>query len=179
MPLPFAFAGLRSFRFRQARFFSHVGSLLGRVRSWLGDRLLKTEGQRARSPQEPRSAHLEVGRRGEIAAAAHLEALGYRVLFRNIRIAGGELDIIALHEKTVVFVEVKSRLGESAAAWERVDEKKRRFLLRAARAFARQRNLQGFSQRFDVVTVCWPSHDTADAPVVRVYRNAFSEVRET
>ncbi len=179
MPLPFAFAGLRSFRFRQTPFFSRLGNLLGRVRSWLGDRMFKPGGKSDPAPKNTRSAHLEVGRRGEIAAAAHLAALGYRVLFRNIRIAGGELDIIALHEKTVVFVEVKSRLGESAAAWERVDEKKRRFLLRAARAFVRQKNLQGFSQRFDVVTVCWPTHDIADAPVVRVYRNAFSEVRET
>jgi len=177
MPLPFAFAGLRSFRFRRTRFFAHVGNALGRLRSWLGGRILGAGGKRSPVTEEPRSAHLEVGRRGESAAAAHLASLGYRVLFRNVRIAGGELDIIALHEKTVVFVEVKSRLGESAAAWERVDEKKRRLLLRAAHAFVRQKNLQGLPHRFDVVTVCWPSHDTADAPVVQVYRNAFSAAR--
>ena len=126
MPLPFAFAGVRSSRCRRTPFFRRVRNALGRLRSWLADRLSGTGGKRSPATEEPHADHLEVGRRGEIAAAAHLASLGYRVLFRNVRIAGGELDIVALHGKTVVFVEVKSRIGESAAAWERVDEKKRR-----------------------------------------------------
>lgn len=177
MPLPFAFAGLRSVRCRQTRFLVRLRNALDRLRSWLGDRFFGLRGDRDPSATEPRAAHLEVGRRGEMAAADLLASLGYRVLFRNVRIAGGELDIIALHKRTVVFVEVKSRLGEPAAAWERVDDKKRRLLLRAAQAFVRRKRLRNLSHRFDLVTVCWPTHELADPPVVRVFRNAFNSAR--
>ena len=177
MPLPFAFAGLRSVRCRQTRFFVQMWDGLRRVRSWLADRFSGLREDRDPSATEPLAAHVEVGRRGEIAAADHLASLGYRVLFRNVRIAGGELDLVAVHGRTVVFVEVKSRLGEPAAAWERVDGKKRRLLLHAAEAFMRRKRLRNLSHRFDVVTVCWPTHDSAGKPIVRVYRNAFTSAR--
>lgn len=177
MPLPFAFAGLRSVRCRQTRFFVRLRDGLRRVRSWFADRLFGLRGNGDPPATETRAWHLEVGRRGEIAAADHLASLGYRVLFRNVRIAGGELDIVALHDRTVVFVEVKSRLGGPVAAWERVDGKKRRLLLHAAEAFMRRKRLRNLSHRFDVVTVCWPTHDSAGKPIVRVYRNAFTSAR--
>lgn len=177
MPLPFAFAGLRSVLCRQTRFFVRVRNGLRRVRSWLGDRFFGLREDRDPSATEPQAAHLEVGRRGEITAADHLTSLGYRVLFRNVRIAGGELDLVAVDGRTVVFVEVKSRLGEPMAAWERVDHKKRRLLLRAAQAFVRRKGLRHRSYRFDVVTVCWPTHDSAGKPIVQVYRNAFTSAR--
>ncbi len=53
------------------------------------------------------SSHL-TGRQGEIRAAAYLEKLGYQVLFRNWRKRGGEIDIIALNNDTLVFAEVKT-----------------------------------------------------------------------
>ncbi len=130
------------------------------------------EGRPSDTNRQP--PHLAVGRRGEQVAADHLKSLGYRVLSRNVRAAGGELDIVALQGGTVVFCEVKSRLGEAAAVWERVDAKKRRSLLRAARAFLRRKHLQDAPYRFDIVTVSWPSFDLAEVPQVRVYRNAFS-----
>jgi putative endonuclease len=49
-----------------------------------------------------------VGRRGEYLAAAHLERLGYGLLARNERTAAGEIDLIAIGEGVLVFVEVKT-----------------------------------------------------------------------
>lgn len=49
------------------------------------------------------------GRRGEDAACAFLERHGYNVIGRNYRCRWGEIDIIAVKDGSVVFVEVKTR----------------------------------------------------------------------
>lgn len=51
----------------------------------------------------------ELGRYGEDLAARHLVAAGYRIVERNWRCDGGELDIVAQRGGTLVFVEVKTR----------------------------------------------------------------------
>jgi putative endonuclease len=62
-----------------------------------------------RTDRDRRSKAL--GRRGEALAAAHFERLGYRVLARNHRTRFGELDLVLAgeDERTIVFVEVKTR----------------------------------------------------------------------
>lgn len=51
----------------------------------------------------------KLGVQGENAASSYLLKKGYQILDRNFRIRGGEVDIIALKENVVVFVEVKTR----------------------------------------------------------------------
>lgn len=46
---------------------------------------------------------------GENAACQHLIKKGYKILERNFRKGYGEIDIIALDKKTLVFIEVKTR----------------------------------------------------------------------
>ncbi|PRY69944.1 putative endonuclease [Glaciihabitans tibetensis] len=55
----------------------------------------------------------ELGRRGEVLAVAHLEALGLEVIDRNWRCRQGEIDIVARDGAYVVFVEVKTRSSTS------------------------------------------------------------------
>jgi putative endonuclease len=106
-----------------------------------------------------------LGPRAEDAAAAHLAELGYRIVRRNLRGPGGEIDIVALDGETVVFVEVKARttrtFGSALAA---VDRRKRARMRAVAEDF-----LQFFAPkakaRFDVLTV--------DNARVRHYRGAF------
>jgi putative endonuclease len=57
-----------------------------------------------------------VGRRGEELAARHLERLGLEVLDRNVRLPGGEIDIVAREGAEIVFVEVKTRIGDAETA---------------------------------------------------------------
>lgn len=93
------------------------------------------------------------GRAGEDAAARFLESLGYRILQRNLRGPGAEIDLVAREGDTLVFVEVKARTGRRfGSALSAVDARKR----------ARIRALAGdFLQflpatakvRFDVVTL--------------------------
>jgi len=106
-----------------------------------------------------------LGPRAEDAAAAHLTALGFRILRRNLRGPGGEIDIVALDGSTVVFVEVKARstraFGSASSA---VDRRKRARMRAVAEDF-----LQFFAPdakaRFDVLTV--------ERGCVRHYRGAF------
>ena len=55
----------------------------------------------------------ELGALGEQLAVEHLRALGLRILVRNWRCRYGELDVIAADgDRTVVFIEVKTRSGD-------------------------------------------------------------------
>ena len=60
-----------------------------------------------------KTAHLALGLAGEDRAARHLADKGWRILARNWRPSGAErgleLDIVALHGDSLVFVEVKTR----------------------------------------------------------------------
>lgn len=53
-----------------------------------------------------------VGRYGEKVAARHLQERGWRVLDRNWRGSGGELDLVALDGDVLVAIEVKTRSGQ-------------------------------------------------------------------
>lgn len=58
-------------------------------------------------------AHLKLGRIGEDIAVKYLKRKGFKILDRNFKKHYGELDIVALEKDTLVFVEVKTRLGSS------------------------------------------------------------------
>lgn len=52
---------------------------------------------------------INFGNYGEDLACKYLKDLGYKVLERNFRIRGGEIDIVAKDKEYLVFVEVKAR----------------------------------------------------------------------
>ena len=94
-------------------------------------------------------------------AARYLHRRWFYVWKLNWRSRSGEIDIIAVQDKTLVFVEVKTRSESSAAACDpidAVDEEKERHLRRTARSFIRsfqpeirRRRVKG--ARFDIVAV--------------------------
>src|SRR5438132_14308199 len=82
------------------------------------------------------------GSRSERAAARFLRRLGYRILARNVNLPTGELDLVALDGRKLVFVEVRSTEGgatERPAA--SVDPIKQRKLTTAALAFLSKHHL--------------------------------------
>jgi putative endonuclease len=112
------------------------------------------------------------GQAGEDLACAHLRRSGLRILARNFRCRGGEIDVIAEDAGAVVFVEVKERGGTShGTAVEAVTLLKRHRLLRAARLYAAQNGLSESPLRFDVVAIDWG----AEGPNIRHERGAFGE----
>jgi putative endonuclease len=101
-----------------------------------------------------RDPRRRLGADGEAAAARHLEAAGYRVLARNVRAGGVELDLVVARGRTIAFVEVKTRRSRRAGAPEEaVDARKRARLLRGAVAWMREHGRRGRTVRFDVVAV--------------------------
>lgn len=118
------------------------------------------------------AAHLLRGRAAEARAAAHLQAHGLRIVARNYRVAGGEIDLIARHGAELVFVEVRSRRSAAfGSAAETVTAAKRRRIQLAA-----QQYLQGLPQRtlppcrFDIVSITGPG----DAAPLQWLQNAFT-----
>lgn len=113
-----------------------------------------------------------VGRAGEKQAERFLKRSGYRIVTRNYRCDGGEIDLVALDGKTIVFVEVKTRSGdEHADPQDAVTSEKQRRVIRAAKAFIQQTHSQGRSCRFDVVAITLAGKKTA---CIEHFRNAFS-----
>ena len=53
----------------------------------------------------------ELGKLGEDVTANYITRLGYKVLERNFECNQGEIDIIALDNEELVFIEVKTRTG--------------------------------------------------------------------
>ena len=121
--------------------------------------------------RSPRS----LGQRGEAAAARYLGKLGYKIVARGDRAVLGELDLVAVDGRTIVFVEVKTRQSQEAGnPAEAVDLDKQRRLSRLALAYLRRRDLLEYPARFDVLAVTWP--EGATRPVIEHFRHAFEAV---
>ena len=98
-----------------------------------------------------------LGKRGEAAAARRLKQLGYKIVARGVRDTLGEIDLVAVDGRTVVFVEVKTRAShDGGRPAEAVDADKQRRLTRLALAYLKRNGLLGYPARFDVVEVTWP-----------------------
>ena len=91
----------------------------------------------------------ELGRIAEDHAGRYLRSKGYRILERNYRTPRGEIDIIAEHRDSLVFVEVKSRTStEDFDPRDSVTPGKQHRIMLAAAAYLRNRDR---TTRFDVV----------------------------
>ncbi|MDR2187378.1 MAG: YraN family protein [Azonexus sp.] len=76
------------------------------------------------------------GREAESQAARYLESQGLRVLERNFRVRGGEIDLICRDGATLVFVEVRQRTrGDFGGAAASVTAAKQRRIILAARHY--------------------------------------------
>jgi putative endonuclease len=115
------------------------------------------------------------GTRSESAAAKFLKKLGYRILLRNYRCPHGEIDLIALDGKCIVFVEVRSTGGDDPAGpAASVDEKKQLRLTNLALTFLKAKRLLDHPARFDVLAVSWPLGRRE--PLIEHHPHAFEAV---
>lgn len=117
-----------------------------------------------------RAGAAQRGRQAEDLARQAMVGAGFQVVGRNLRLGGGELDLVAWEGPTLVFVEVKGRgAGAAVGAEEAVDRRKRQRLVAAAQAYLAQLEGPWPPCRFDVVAV-----DLDSAPArVRHLRDAF------
>jgi putative endonuclease len=116
-----------------------------------------------------------LGKRGEDAAAKYLKRQGFHILARSLDSPLGELDIVAVDGRTVVFVEVKTRRSDDAGrASEAIDERKEQRMTQAALAYLKLNRLLDYAARFDVVAITWPGN--ARRPEIEHFKNAFAPV---
>lgn len=96
------------------------------------------------------------GKIGEDLAHSYLRRRGFRIVARNYRTrsGAGEIDLVAWHGHTLVFVEVKARhTAEYGRPEQAVDAEKRARIEIAARDYARRANTAYDLARFDIVSV--------------------------
>lgn len=110
------------------------------------------------------------GRAAEDVAASDLLARGWEIVARNWRRGSGEIDIVALKDGLLAFVEVKAidayglESLESSVGW-----RKRQRIIETSKLFiAAHREFKYMAVRFDVVSV------VADA-VTEHFESAFAE----
>lgn len=110
----------------------------------------------------------------ETRAALWLQEQGLELLTRNFRTKSGEIDLIALHADTLVFIEVRARNnGHYASAAASVDRRKQQRLLRTAQLFLqRHPQWQKMPCRFDVLTFEPPQSGSGQA--IRWIRSAIT-----
>lgn len=105
------------------------------------------------------------GREAEERAAHYLDACGLRLVGRNFRVRGGEIDLIARDGASLVFVEVRLRSrSDFGGAGASITAAKRRRLILAARHYLARHGEQPC--RFDCVLI--------DGERLEWIRNAFT-----
>lgn len=124
-----------------------------------------------------------LGERGEALAAEFLVKNGYRLVVANFKVpvgrnskgvsVTGEIDLIALDDETLCFVEVKTRRSdEFTPVITAVNTRKQRQITRTSKVYRRIFNVREIEYRFDVVTILMPKH--AD-PVIELIKGFWSE----
>lgn len=112
-----------------------------------------------------------IGKQGEDLACDYLKKQGYKIIERNFRIRGGEIDIVAIDDNTLVYIEVKTRTSHQfGLPEESITFYKLKFLERAAkfwRSKNRHSNLPSL-ERIDVVSI---DMNKASNPQVKLIKN--------
>ena len=101
------------------------------------------------------AVHNELGKQGEEIAARLLQTKGHRIVERNWRLYGYEIDIVSEHEEFIVFTEVKTRSG---IRWgnpeEAIGKGRMKRLISAANIYLKGNQLDS-PARFDIVAAVW------------------------
>lgn len=123
-----------------------------------------------RNPDGAPARHLELGKRGEDAAAAYLLINNYQILDRNWRHGKLELDLVCMENGVLVFVEVKTRTIASFGGPEgAITRAKKTRLLKCAMHWICAKKMWNYPARFDVLCLVGSGKNLS----MEHYRNAF------
>lgn len=115
-----------------------------------------------------------LGRWGERRAAWFYRLRGYRIVERNLRMRGGELDLIVRRGNLLVIVEVKTRQSIAAGyGVEAVDRRKKLQIISLTSAYLARHPHDG-EVRHDIVSLFW----TGWRFVVSHYPDAFRPIAD-
>lgn len=112
-----------------------------------------------------------LGRKGEEAAVQYLKKKHYKIWERGFRLYRGEIDIIASHKKTLVFVEVKTRKDPSFGyPEESITPDKIKQIKKIAQGYLTVKKLHNVECRFDVLSLLY---DPPNGFSIQHFKDAF------
>lgn len=112
----------------------------------------------------------EIGRIGEDFVCAYLQHHGCEIAARNYRIRGGEIDIIAVNEMYIIFVEVKTRKPNSlVSGYEAITKRKKELIIKTAADYCCKHPTR-LQPRFDTAQVIF---DGKKVRSIDYIKNAF------
>ena len=115
-------------------------------------------------------ARRKLGEKGEEIAVKFLKKNRFKILCRNYRCRFGEVDIIALHKKTLSFIEVKTRSSEVyGLPQDAILAEKQRKISKVALEFIQRYKLEDKDARFDVMAIQFSSEGYS----IDFIKNAF------
>ncbi|OHD12710.1 MAG: YraN family protein [Spirochaetes bacterium GWC1_27_15] len=98
----------------------------------------------------------ELGRIGEEFAANFLQKKGIQIIKRNYFTKFGEIDLIGIENKTIIFVEVKLRQSNVFGfPYESITNKKLEKIYQLAESFLLENDFSDFDCRFDVISLIY------------------------
>lgn len=114
-----------------------------------------------------------LGRWGEAQVADYLRAQGYRILASGYHCRFGEIDLIAVSDKYIIFTEVKLRKDDRFAPGRTfVDARKQGRIRTTAEAYLAEQPT-GLQPRFDVAEIYAPQGTATKRPHIVYIENAF------
>ncbi len=97
--------------------------------------------------------HNDFGNIGENKAVEYLQENGYSIVTKNWRVQHLEIDIIAIIDRVLCFVEVKTRSSKRyGEAFKALTITKQKNLLKAADLYIQENNID-LDIRFDLITI--------------------------
>lgn len=98
-----------------------------------------------------------IGAEGEEIAVNYLISNGYEIKAKRWRLGKNEVDIIAMKNNIICFVEVKLRKSAAVAKpWQAVNRPKQKSIIRCADAYLRWNTNGSYEARFDIVSITGP-----------------------
>ena len=98
--------------------------------------------------------NIEKGKVAESRSINFLKKRGFKILRKNFRTKHAEIDIIAQKDRTISFIEVKSRnQGSFGKGYEAVNKIKKEHITQAAEVFLNQFKYEKCDFRFDVISI--------------------------
>ena len=114
----------------------------------------------------------ELGAKGEKLAAKFLKRKGYKIVQRNYRCRLGEIDIIAEQDRSIIFVEVRSKQSERFGPPQySITRAKRGQISKTALCYIKEKRLVERSCRFDVIAITFSPESRK--PEIEHIENAF------
>ena len=116
-----------------------------------------------------KTENLKIGYRGESIAKRYLQNKGYRIIEQNYKNKYAEIDLIALDKKLLVFIEVRTKIGEKfGTPEESLNRNKIKKLIRNAAAYAVQK---GYIMDYRIDAICIVLNEDRGVKRINHYQN--------